>query len=95
MANKILSDFFYGNIIPNEKTIDPTSDYSRKIAALVSEEDTLRTMLNSDAVRQLDKMLRMQGDVTGMTAEEYFIEGFRTGFRFALAVLYDDDLPSQ
>ena len=35
----------------------------------------------------LDKMICLQASITGMTAEEYFIDGLRTGFRLALAIL--------
>ena len=50
---------------------------------------------NSDLVRVLsmqtseilDKMICLQASITGMTAEEYFIDGLRTGFRLALAIL--------
>lgn len=91
MADKILSDFFYGNIVPNEKQFVRNSEFGKKAAEVVKEEDALRALLNDDALELLEKTIRLQGDITGMTAEGYFIDGFRTGFRIAVAALYDGE----
>lgn len=81
MANKILSDFFYGNIVPNEKQFDRNSEFGKAASELVKEEEKLRAMLDGDALAALDRMIQLQGTMTGMTAEGYFIDGFQTGFR--------------
>ena len=46
MTNKILSDFFYGNIVPNEKQFDRNSEFGRAADELVKEEEKLRAMLD-------------------------------------------------
>ena len=33
----------------------------------------------------------LQAAIAGMTAEEYFIDGLRTGFRLALAILDEEE----
>ena len=93
MTNKILSDLFYGNIVPNEKQFDRTSEFGRAADELVKEEEKLRAMLDDDALATLDRMIQLQVTVTGMTAEGYFIDGFHTGFRLALAILYEGEKP--
>ena len=93
MTNKILSDFFYGNIVPNEKQFDRNSEFGRAADELAKEEEKLRTMLDDNTLALLDRMIQLQGTVTGMTAEGYFIDGFQTGFRIALAVLYEGEKP--
>ena len=35
-------------------------------------------------------MIYLQTTLTGITAEEYFIDGLRTGFRLALAILGEE-----
>jgi len=50
-------------------------------------------MLDDNTLALLDRMIQLQGTVTGMTAEGYFIDGFQTGFRIALAVLYEGEKP--
>lgn len=93
VANKILSDFFYGNIVPNEKQFVRNSEFGKAADELVKEEEKLRTMLNEEALAILDRMIQSQGTITGMTAEGYFIDGFKTGFQLALAVLYEGEKP--
>lgn len=91
MTNKILSDFFYGNIVPNEKQFDRNSEFGKAAAELVKEEEKLRAMLDEETLAILDKMILSQGTLTGMTAEGYFIDGFKTGFQLALAILYEGE----
>ena len=93
MTNKILSDFFYGNIVPNEKQFDRNSEFGKAAAELVKEEEKLRAMLDEETLAILDKMILSQGTLTGMTAEGYFIDGFKTGFQLALAILYEGEKP--
>lgn len=87
VPNNILKDFFYGNINPNEKQFDRNSEYGKAAAGLTDEEEKLRSMLDQEAASVLDKMICLQAAIAGMTAEEYFIDGLRTGFRLALAIL--------
>ena len=90
MPNNILKDFFYGNINPNEKQFDRNSEYGKAAAGLADEEEKLRSMLDQEAATVLDRMICLQAAIAGMTAEEYFIDGLRTGFRLALAILDEE-----
>ena len=51
----------------------------------------LRSMLDQEAATVLDRMICLQAAIAGMTAEEYFIDGLRTGFRLALAILDEEE----
>ncbi len=93
MANNILTDLFYGSLNPNEKRFDRDSEFGRAAASLIEAEDALRSTLKGDALERLENLLRLQGSMTQLTAEGYFTDGFRTGFRFALAVLYEEQKP--
>ena len=93
MSNKILSDFFYGNIVPNEKQFDRNSEFGKAADELVKDEEKLRAMLDEETLAILDRMIQSQGTISGMTAEGYFIDGFKTGFRLALAILYEGEKP--
>ena len=93
MANNILTDLFYGSLNPNEKRFDRDSEFGHTAASLIEAEDALRSTLKGDALERLENMLRLQGSMTQLTAEGYFTDGFRTGFRFALAVLYEEQKP--
>ena len=91
MPNNILKDFFYGNINPNEKQFDRNSEYGKAASGLADEEEKLRSMLDPNALSVLDRIISLQCTVTGLTAEGYFIDGLRTGFRLALAILDDGE----
>ena len=91
MPNNILQDFFYGNINPNEKQFDRNSEYGKAAAGLADEEEKLRSMLDPNALSVLDRMISLQCTVTGLAAEGYFIDGLRTGFRLALAILDEEE----
>ena len=91
MANRILSDFFYGNLAPSEKQYDRNSEFGKVIDELAKEEATLRAMLDADALAALERLVHLQGNLHSMTAEGYYIDGFRTGFRLATAVFYDGE----
>ena len=75
----------------NEKQFDRNSEYGKAAAGLTDEEEKLRSMLNQEAATVLDKMICLQAAIAGMTAEEYFIDGLRTGFRLALAILDEEE----
>lgn len=94
MANNILTDLFYGSLNPNEKRFDRDSEFGRAAASLIEAEDALRSTLKGDALERLENLLRLQGSMTQLTAEGYFTDGFRTGFRLALAVLYEEQKPT-
>lgn len=91
MSNKILRDFFYGSLAPNEKRFDRDSEYGHTVAELADTEEKLRKMLAGEALTALDRMVTLQSTITGLTAESYFIEGLRTGFRLAVAALDDEE----
>ena len=54
----------------------------------------LRAVNTAKSIRDLpysSKMICLQAAIAGMTAEEYFIDGLRTGFRLALAILDEEE----
>ena len=91
VQNDILKQFYYGLITPSEKRFEPDSEYGKAYRGLAEEEEKLRSILEKDALDSLVKMTSLQIEVTGLTAEGYYIDSFRTGFRFALAVMDDDN----
>lgn len=68
MTNKILSDFFYGNIVPNEKQFDRNSEFGKAADELVKDEEKLQAMLDEETLAILDRMIQSQGTISGMTA---------------------------
>ena len=93
MTDDILSDLFYGSLNPNEKRFDRDPEFGHTADALIKAEEALRSALKGDALERLESLLLRQGCMTQLTAEGYFTDGFRTGFRLALAVLYEEQKP--
>ena len=89
MANNILTDFFYGNINPFEKGFSHSSEYGKAAEAMVAEEGKLRERLDAESAAAMDRLLNLQGTMNGLTAEGYFIDGFRMGFQMAMTILDD------
>ena len=89
MANNILTDFFYGNIKPNEKSFSRSSEYGNAADKLAGIESKLRGQLDESSMELLEQLASIQGTINGLTAEGYYIDGFRTGFQLAIALLDD------
>ena len=54
MTNSILSDFFNGNIVPNEKQFNRDSEFGKTAAELVKEEEKLRAKEQKKQVKEDD-----------------------------------------
>lgn len=93
MPDNILSDFFYGNLVPSDKEFARDSEFGKAVDELSKKETVLRTKLDGEAAELFDMVCQLQGNVTEMTAKEYYIDGFRTGFRLAVSALFDGDKP--
>lgn len=52
--------------------------------------ETLRSMLNGDMLQLLDSFGDAQMHVDAIAVRESYIDGFKTGARFMLAILDDD-----
>lgn len=92
MKHRILKDFFYGNIAPNERQFERRSEYGATAQSLTEAEEKLTAMLDGESLLLLKELVSLQATLSGLTAEGYFIEGMRTGFQLALA-LTDEDAP--
>lgn len=90
MNNKVLTEFFYGNISPNEKQFIRGSHYEKTAKRLCKFEKELINKLDSECKSLLDGLIKEQMELNGLTAEENFIYGFKLGIRMAMEVLCDE-----
>ena len=65
------------------------SEMARAMKELSDAEEVLERMIPPELRPVLKRMADAQITVNGITAEAYFIDGFKTGARFMLAV-HDD-----
>ncbi|MEN6327550.1 MAG: DUF6809 family protein [Syntrophomonas sp.] len=74
----ILQELFYGNIFPNNGTFDRNSEYGRVIQLIDGNEAKLLALLNTEKSLFID-FCNAQLTLNNITAEENFIQGFKTG----------------
>ena len=88
---KILEDFYYGNITPSEKEMQPGSKLHRAVNTAAQCESQLAEGL--DEVRQalLTSLVKAQHEIDSITATENFILGFRLGVRMMAECMDDND----
>ena len=91
MRRGILHDLFCGNINPSARQIRAYSEYEWLCKELMDAENALRNVLDETDIHTLEAMGSAQLSLDALAAEEYWTDGFQTGFRLALAILEDDD----
>lgn len=89
LSMTILEDFYYGNIIPNDKCFDPKSKYAKCAEIFTDNEEKLIAFLKAlpnaeEEQRLLSQMIEAQNEINRFSEVERFIEGFRLGASFML-----------
>lgn len=91
MKNGILSDFYFGNIIPTDRQMVKGSEAAKVSAELADAESKLHSMLDSEELEQLERLVKAQLTLNSIVAEASYIDGFRTGARFMMDILDDSN----
>lgn len=89
MSNQILKEFYRGNLSPADRQMVKGSEMARAVDELSKAETVLEQSLPPEFRPALKRMADAQLALNDLTAEAYYVDGFRTGARFMLAV-YDD-----
>ncbi len=78
---EILKDFYYGNIAPFEAPT-PSNSPLRKLVSRLAEYEAALAGLPDEENRQLIKdYADVHEQISSITAEESFVQGFRLGVR--------------
>ena len=88
---KILENFYYGNITPNEQQMAPDSELKRAIDRVARYESQLKELLKENERAILEKLIRSQHEIDSITALENFILGFRLGVRLVAECMDEND----
>ena len=88
---RILEDFYYGNITPNEQLMAPDSELKRATDRVARYESQLKEQLEENERAILEKLIRSQHEIDSITALENFILGFRLGVRMMAECMDDSD----
>ena len=88
---KILEDFYYGSIIPNEQKMFPSSELKQLTETAAQCEARLMKELDEEKRVLLTKLVKAQHEMDGITALENFILGYRLGVRMMAECMDEDD----
>ena len=73
-----IKELFYGNIIPCEKSIS-SPEMKALTKSLWEQRKRLTISLNEEQLKLLEKYDDLQGELSSLTNEEFFIDGFTLG----------------
>lgn len=88
MSN-ILKEFYRGNLSPANKQIIKGSAIAHVIEEQSKAEDLLQQALPPELLPILKHLTDAQIAHNSLTAETYYLDGFKTGARFMLAIQDD------
>lgn len=88
---RMLEEFYYGNINPNDQSFIRDSAYGRAVQTLSENEEKLTELLEGKEKKLLLDLVNAQSLVDGTTAVGNFIRGFRLGAGIAIEIMNDED----
>ena len=89
--NGILKEFYRGNLSPADRRMIKGSEIARAMKALSEAEEILERTIPPELRPVLKRMADAQLTVNDLTAEAFYVDGFKTGAKFMLAVHDDAD----
>ena len=88
---KILEEFWYGNLRPNEKTFRRQTEFDHILELLVRNEDKLMESLNESEKETFTKYRECCEEISQISECEIFINGFKLGARFIIECYNNHD----
>lgn len=88
---KTLEDFYYGNIPPCDRQIEPGSDLQRAMEKAEKCEEKLMARLKDEEKSLLLNLVNVQDEINSTLTIEKFILGFRLGMRLAIESFDEND----
>lgn len=76
---KILEEFWYGNIQPNEREVVPGSRFAKLLQLVAKNEDKLAPLLSEDAKAVFEKIQRYSGRVVQHRRTRFVCAGLSLG----------------
>ena len=87
--NNILKEFYRGNLAPADRQMVKGSEIARAMDELTKAETALEQSLAPELLPVLKRLTDAQITLNAIAADVHYIDGFKTGARFMMAV-YDD-----
>lgn len=87
--NNILKEFYCGNLAPADRQMVKGSEIARALKDMDKAATVLEQSLAPELLSALRRLMDAQITLNALTAETYYIDGFKTGARFMLAIQDD------
>ena len=90
---RILEEFWYGNLNPNEQSFGKQSRFAKVLSLLTQNEGKLLERMNEEEKEIFEKYQDCHHELTQLGECEAFIKGFRLGGQIMLEVCKETDYP--
>lgn len=80
-----LEELYYGNINPNEKLFNQSSNYGKALRTFCKNEEKLSKELLDESLNLFNSLVNAHDEITATTA----IENFKLGFRLGVQMICD------
>ena len=87
--NSILKEFYCGNLTPADRQTVKGSEIARALGEVSKATTVLEQSLTPDLMPALKRLMDAQITLNALTAETYYIDGFKTGARFMMDIQDD------
>ena len=83
----IIREFYLGNLSPDATAIKQASELRKAVEDMSDAEAFLRQHLEGEFLTMLERLVDAQLASSTITAQERYMDGFRTGAKFMLDIL--------
>ena len=83
----VIREFYLGNLSPDATAIRQGSKLQKAVQEVSDAESFLREHLDGECLAALERLVDAQLTSSTTTAQERYIDGFRTGAKFMLDIL--------
>ena len=88
--SKFIEDFYYGNIEPQESSLELNTELKRKLSILTQTEEQLTSKLTEEYKELFIKYASQSNDFLCASNADSFIAGFRLGSKFTYDTFVTD-----
>lgn len=88
---RILEEFWFGNLHPNEKSFRRQAEFDHILKLLVRNEEKLMESLNESEKETFTKYRDCCDEISQISECEIFVKGFQLGARFIIECYNNHD----
>lgn len=80
-----IEELYYGNINPNEKGVNQTSQYAKAIRLFCNNEQKLTETLSGEELKLFNDLINASDEISATNS----VENFKIGFRLGVQMMCD------